>query len=179
MIEKNPEGKYPIIGENSYIHTSAVIIGNVTIGNNVFIAPNVVIRADEPGSFIKILDNSNIQDGVIIHSLEHQGVIIGRNCSIAHGAIIHGPANINDNSFIGFSSLIFKSNIGRNVAILHKVLIENVNIPDNKLVESGNIIKNSEELKKCRDITSDIVTFMKNVREVNLWLNKNYLKMKN
>ena len=107
-IRPNPQGDYPKIDKTAYIDPSAVIIGKVTIGRNVFVAPGAVIRADEPESFIRIGDNCNIQDRVVAHALANTSVIIGRNTSLSHGCIVHGPCVIGKGCFIGFGSVILK-----------------------------------------------------------------------
>jgi len=109
----SPEGDNPVIGKSSYVDRTAVIIGKVFIGENVFVGPGAVVRADEPGSSITIKDNSNVQDNTVIHSFEKSHVIIDEKVSIAHGAIIHGPAKIGNslkcfiskskNSYVGTS----------------------------------------------------------------------------
>ena len=49
MMSWNPNGDYPKVDTTSYIHPTAVVIGKVRIGKNVFVGPGAVIRADEPG----------------------------------------------------------------------------------------------------------------------------------
>ena len=71
MLNWNSSGDYPQIDKDTYVHSTAVIIGKVSIGKNVFIGPGAVIRADEKGSSIIIKDNCNVQDRVIIHGLEN------------------------------------------------------------------------------------------------------------
>jgi len=100
----------------------ATVIGDVTIGENVNIAPGATIRADE-GMPILIDNESNVQDGVIIHSLKGQGVMIGERVSLGHGAIIHGPATVGDGAFIGFGSVIYGCNIGSDCVILHNAVV--------------------------------------------------------
>lgn len=104
MIRKNPDGKFPSINKTAYIDSTAVIIGDVKIGKNVFVGPGAVIRADEPNSSITVKDNCNIQDRVIIHALENSSVSIDKSTSLAHGCIIHGPCKIGKNCFIGSGS---------------------------------------------------------------------------
>lgn len=101
MIRCNPEGFYPKIHTSAYIDATAIVIGNVRIGKNVFVAPGAVIRADEPESFISVGDNCNVQDRVIIHALGNGSVIIGENTSLAHGCIVHGPCRIEKDCFKG------------------------------------------------------------------------------
>ena len=101
MIRKNPSGDLPKIAESAYVDRTAIICGKVVIGENVFVGPYAVIRADEIDSEggmlpITIGANSNIQDGVVIHSKSGAAVTIGENTSIAHRSIVHGPCRIGD-----------------------------------------------------------------------------------
>ena len=73
MIRKNPSGHLPQIHQSAYIDQTAIICGKVIIHANVFVGPYAVIRADETDENgdmepIVIGANSNIQDGVVIHS---------------------------------------------------------------------------------------------------------------
>lgn len=73
MIRKNPNGDLPVIHESAYVDQTAIICGKVIVHENVFIGPYAVIRADEvneKGEMEPIIigANSNIQDGVVIHS---------------------------------------------------------------------------------------------------------------
>src|SRR5208283_159482 len=75
MIEKNVPTDFstrisePIIGFSTYVHPLAAVIGNVTLGKNIMVAPTASVRGDE-GQPIYVGDDSNIQDGVVIHALE-------------------------------------------------------------------------------------------------------------
>lgn len=140
MIRRNPKGEYPKIDKTAYIDPTAMIIGKVSIGKNVFVAPGAIIRADEPGSSVSIGDNSNIQDRVIIHALENSSVIIGKNTSLSHGCIVHGPCKIGKNCFVGFGSVVSRVLIKDNVFIKSLAVIEGVKILAKKLITSGAII---------------------------------------
>lgn len=67
----NPKGQFPKISSKAWIFDTVMIIGNVTIEENVFVGPNAVIRADEPGSSIILQSNCNVQDNVVIHSFSN------------------------------------------------------------------------------------------------------------
>ena len=93
MIRKNPSGHLPLIAESAYVDKTAIICGKVIIEDNVFVGPYAVIRADEVDESgdmqpIVIGANSNIQDGVVIHSKSGAAVTIGEHSSIAHRSII-------------------------------------------------------------------------------------------
>ena len=79
--------------------------GDVRIGEEVYVAPCVSLRADEANPII-IGDECNIQDGVIFHGLMGSFIELGKKISIAHGAVIHGPMKIGDESFVGFNSVV-------------------------------------------------------------------------
>lgn len=161
----------PKIPSTSYVDPSAVIIGDVIIGEYVNIAPGAIIRADE-GMPIIIGDETNIQDGVIIHSLKGQGVTIGNRVSLAHGAIVHGPAVIGYGTFIGFGSIVFRSNIGSNCVILHNTVVTDSSIPDGKLIASFLLVQNNSGVESLPDATEDLLDFADHVVEANKELAK-------
>ncbi len=174
MIQRNPYGKYPEIDATAYIHPTAVLIGDIVIGRNVFVGPGAVIRADEQGSSVAIKDNCNIQDGVIIHALENTAVTVEANTSLAHGCIVHGPCRIGNNCFIGFGSVIFKAELGEGTAVKHLSVVEGVSIPPAKLVESMKLIKDESDIGGLKNAGDDIKIFTKRVVEVNTELSKKY-----
>ncbi|MEQ8961191.1 MAG: carbon dioxide-concentrating mechanism protein CcmM, partial [Coleofasciculus sp. C2-GNP5-27] len=123
----------PKIHESAYVHSFSNIIGDVIIAENVLISPGTSIRADEGGPFY-IAAGSNIQDGVVIHGLEDGRVMgddkkaysvwIGQNTSITHLCLIHGPAYIGDDCFIGFRSTVFNARIGHGCIIMMHALVQ-------------------------------------------------------
>ena len=75
MIEKNVKTDFsakvsePVIGSGTFVHPLAAVIGNVILGNNVMVAPTACVRGDE-GQPLHVGDDTNVQDGVVIHALE-------------------------------------------------------------------------------------------------------------
>ncbi len=163
----------PKVGNNSHISEWAVVMGNVTIGDNVFIAPNATIRCDEPGSEIIIGSDCNIQDNVVIHSLTKSKVLIGSGTSIGHGSIIHGPCEIGERCFVGFGSVVFKSILGDDAMIMHRVLVEDAVVPKRGLVRSGTTV-NGIEGHIFAEVCSEMKDFSERVRNVNMRLAKIY-----
>lgn len=153
-----------------YIHPTATIrnsqiVGNVIVEENVHIV-NAVIRADE-GTPFYIGVGSNIQDFAVLHGYATQknnnpleqnlvnidgkgyySIYIAENVSISHGALIHGPANIKENTFIGFKATIDAANIGSNVEIGAHSYIKNVNIPNNTAIAPNAVITKIEDIEK-------------------------------
>ncbi len=174
MIMENPEGEWLQIDSTSYINSSAVIIGKVKIGSNVYVGPGAVIRADERGSSVIINDNCNIQDRVVIHALENSSVLIEENTSLSHGCIIHGPCKIGSECFIGFGSVVFNAEIGEKTIVKHLCCIEGVTVSPEKVMESGNSINSQKEVTGLKFVDKKLRIFAGNVVKVNLDLVKRY-----
>lgn len=178
MIQWNPQGDYPEIDKTAYVDSSAVIIGKVTIGRNVFVAPGAVVRADEQESSIAIGDNCNIQDRVIIHALGNSSVLIEDNTSLSHGCIVHGPCRIGKQCFVGFGSVIFKAKLNDGVFVKFMAVVSGVDIPSGRMVPDGAVIDTSEKVESLASISEDLREFSQNVLEANLELVRGY-RLKN
>ncbi|MEL6223029.1 MAG: ribulose bisphosphate carboxylase small subunit [Cyanobacteria bacterium J06627_8] len=173
----------PKIHETSYVHSFSNIIGDVEVGPNVLIAPGTSIRADEGGPFY-IGESSNLQDGVVIHGLEEGRVIgenqkqysvwIGQNTSITHMALVHGPAYIGNNCFIGFRSTVFNARIGDGCIVMMHALIQDVEIPPNRYVPSGAVITTQQQADRLPSASATDVEFAGHVVNVNNALRSGY-----
>ena len=97
------EGFRPVIHETAFIHPMATVVGNVTIGRDVYIAPGAVIRGD--WGEIVIEDGCNVQENCTIHVPQQVTVYLRESAHIGHGAIIHG-ATIGRNVLIGMNAVI-------------------------------------------------------------------------
>lgn len=177
MLLKNPDGGVPRISRTAYVSESAVIIGNVEIKEGVYIAPNTTIRADEPGSAIIIESGCNVQDNVVIHALGDSTVIAGKNTSLAHGCIIHGPCDLGDNCFIGFGSIIFNCTLGNGCVILHRTLVKDVRVSTFRLIEDGVIVNKQNIADSLGEVSNDIADFVRRVVMTNHLLAKSYSKI--
>ncbi|MBQ4499274.1 MAG: gamma carbonic anhydrase family protein [Alistipes sp.] len=107
-LVRKVRGHDPEIGENTFLAENATIIGDVKIGENCSIWYNAVLRGDV--NSIRIGNNTNIQDGAVIHTLydgskNPSQTHIGNYVSVGHNAIIHG-AIIEDDCLIGMGSTI-------------------------------------------------------------------------
>ena len=100
---KEYKGIEPKIDETAFIAESADIVGQVTIEKNANIWYGTVLRADD--NYITVGENTNIQDGSIVHISEKFPTIIGKNVTVGHKSIIHG-CEIGDNTLIGMGSIV-------------------------------------------------------------------------
>ncbi|WP_353892621.1 gamma carbonic anhydrase family protein [Proteinivorax hydrogeniformans] len=105
----------PKIHPNTYIHPSAIIIGNVEIEEGVNIWPNVVIRADM--NKVTIGKNTNIQDGSVLHVDYDTPLIIGEGVTVGHNAVLHG-AIIEEFSLIGMGSTVLDKSVIKSYSIV-------------------------------------------------------------
>ncbi|WP_036482722.1 ribulose bisphosphate carboxylase small subunit [Myxosarcina sp. GI1] len=166
----------PKVDRSAYVHSFSRLIGDVRVGANVFIAPGSSIRADEGTPFF-IGESTNIQDGVVIHGLEKgrvegddgndYSVWIGRDTCITHMALIHGPAYVGDECFIGFRSTVFNAKIGAGCIVMMHALIQDVEIPPGKYVPSGAIIVNQQQADRLPDVIKSDRDFASHVVEIN------------
>src|SRR5690606_14192443 len=97
-------GKKPEFGENCFLAETAVIIGDVEMGNDCSIWYNAVLRGDV--NFIKLGNKVNIQDNAMVHcTYQKFPTTIGNNVSVGHNAIVHG-CTIHDNVLIGMGAIV-------------------------------------------------------------------------
>ncbi len=166
----------PKIHASAYVHAFSNIIGDVRIDANVTIAPGISIRADEGNPFA-IGANTSIQDGTVIHGLEQGRVLgddnqpysvwIGTNTSIAHMSLIHGPAYVGNDCFIGFRSTIFNARVGDGCIVMMHALIQDVEIPPGKYVPSGAIVTNQQQADRLSDVLPDDLKFAAQIVSMN------------
>lgn len=173
----------PAIAASAYVHPQCSLIGDVRLGENVIVAPNTSIRADEGAPFY-IGANTNIQDGVVIHGLEQGRVFgddqqaysvwIGEGTCITHMALIHGPAYVGNECFIGFRSTVFNAHIGHGCIVMMHALIQDVEIPAGKYVPSGAVITTQQAAERLPDANDGDRAFSHHVVEINQALRAGY-----
>lgn len=173
----------PQIHSSAYIAPDINVIGDVRIGPNVMVAPGTSIRAEQGAPFA-IGASTNIQDGVVIHGLEQgrvrgddgkeYSVWIGGSTSITHMALIHGPAYVGDNCFIGFRSTVFNARVNQGCIVMMHALIQDVEIPPGKFVPSGAIITTQQQADRLPDVQTTDIEFASHVVGINQSLRSGY-----
>lgn len=133
-----------------YIAENATVIGSVVLEANASIWFNVVLRADN--DVITIGENSNIQDGSVLHTDVGMPLTVGRNVTVGHKVMLHG-CTIGDGSLIGINAVILNgAKIGRCCVIGANALIpEGKEIPDFSVVmgSPGKVVKEVSEAQKA------------------------------
>jgi carbonic anhydrase/acetyltransferase-like protein (isoleucine patch superfamily) len=144
------KGISPKIGKNCFIAENATIVGEVELGDNCSVWFNTVVRGDV--HYIRIGNNVNLQDGVIIHcTYQKFPVNIGNNVSIAHGAIIHG-CTIHDSVLVGMGAIVMDGAIVES----NSVIAAGAVVSQGMVVESGSVYA-GVPAKKIKDIDEELL----------------------
>lgn len=127
------DGITPVVSPESFVHPTAVIIGDVVIGKRVYIGPNASLRGDCGRLIIK--DGANVQDNCVMHGFPQFDTIIEEDGHIGHGAILHG-CHIKRNALVGMNSVIMDGAVvGENSIVGACAFIKaDAQFPDNSLI---------------------------------------------
>ncbi|MGK7397725.1 MAG: gamma carbonic anhydrase family protein [Candidatus Cyclobacteriaceae bacterium M3_2C_046] len=113
---KSVRGIHPKFGDNCFLADNATVVGEVIMGDNCSVWFNAVVRGDVHS--ITIGNNTNIQDGAVIHcTYQKAKTVIGNNVSIAHNAIVHG-CTVEDNVLIGMGAIVMDDAIVKSGSII-------------------------------------------------------------
>jgi carbonic anhydrase/acetyltransferase-like protein (isoleucine patch superfamily) len=138
-----------------YVDPTAIIIGEVQLADGVSIWPYAVLRGDEER--IQVGEGTNVQDHVTLHVGPCAPTIIGRNCTIGHGAVING-AIIGDHCIIGMnSSILDGAKIGEECIIGANAVITNkMDIPPRSVEVGvpGKIVRSDDKSILARAVES-------------------------
>lgn len=166
-------GKTPEVSESVYLHQSAQVIGDVSIGPDSSLWPNVVVRGDVNNIYIG--QKSNIQDNTVVH-VTHKGpynpegfaTTIGDEVTVGHGVTLHG-CKIEDRVLIGIGCIIMDG------AHIHSNTILGAGslVPPGKVLEPGYLWVGSPA-KRIRPLTESEVRFLPYSAEQYVSLAKKY-----
>ena len=160
----------PKLAERVYVHASASVIGEVSLGADSSVWPGTVIRGDV--NFIRIGKGTNIQDLSVLHvnhksATEPEGapLIIGDFVTIGHTVILHG-CTIEDECLIGMGSIV----MDKVVIQKHVLLAAGSLVPEGKVLESGYLYM-GRPAKKIRPLTPKEITEL-------MYSAQNYIQLK-
>lgn len=164
----NFKGKSPKISETAFIADSADVIGDIEIWDFSSVWFNAVLRGDR--NKIKIGSRTSIQDNVVIHADPENGVQIGNDVTVGHGAVLHG-CRIENNVLIGMNSTVLNgAEIGKNSIVGANALIsEGKKFPENSLIigVQGKVKREIKkfEIEAIAENAAEYVEFVKEYRE--------------
>ena len=140
LDERKPQFK-----GDCWVADNAIVIGSVVLEHQASVWWNCVLRGDT--DTLHVGENSNIQDGSVLHTDEGIQLRVGRNCTVGHMVMLHG-CEIGDNSLIGIKSVILnRARIGQNCIVgANSLVTEGKIFPDHTLI-MGSPAKVVRELK--------------------------------
>lgn len=160
---------------SAFVHPGATVIGRVVLGEDVHIAADTSVRADEGSPFF-IGPGSNVQDGVVMHALkdkyvtvggERWAIYVGRGVSMAHQALVHGPCYVGDHTFIGFKAVVHDAVVGEGCFIGIGATVVGVEIPPRRYVPHGTVVSTEEQANALPPASAAHAHFNEDVVDVN------------
>lgn len=128
------DGKHVnLVGGGHFIAPNAAVIGNVTLHENSSVWFSCVLRGD--AERIEVGAGSNIQDGTVLHADPGFPMVVGKNVTVGHNAMLHG-CTIGDGSLVGINAVVLNgAKVGKGCLIGANALVtEGMEIPDGSLV---------------------------------------------
>ncbi|WP_158289551.1 hypothetical protein [Paenibacillus flagellatus] len=174
-VREAPLPVEPTVSLNAVVAANSIVIGDVTVEDDVFIGFHTVIRADASPPYY-IGPRTNIQDFAMIHAHPGEfvewegrryGVYIESDVSILHHGSLHGPLFVGRGTFVGLRVSISAATIGRHCVVMHgAVVADGVRIADNRFVEPGRTVWTQEQAdalpevpERYKTLNADIVDY--------------------
>lgn len=168
---RNYNGIYPTLGHSNYIDPSSVLVGDITLGDDVSIWPLVAARGDV--NTISIGARTNVQDGTVLHvtrkseqNLTGNPLIIGEDVTIGHKCMLHG-CTLGDRILVGMGAIIMDGAIVEDDVFIGAGSL----VPPNKTLLSGYLYVGNP-VKQARKLKESEADFLKQSA-------KNYIHLKN
>lgn len=143
------DGLIPVVDPSSFVHPTAVLIGDVIIGKRVYIGPNASLRGD----FGRILigDGANVQDNCVMHGFPQQDTVVEQDGHIGHSAILHG-CRVRRNAMIGMNA----------------VIMDSADIGENSIVGAGSFVKTNAQIDANKLVIGSPARILRDVTEQEL-----------
>ena len=141
------QGFTPQLGTGTWVDETAVLIGRVVLGDRSSVWPQAVLRGDT--DLISVGDESNVQDGAVLHADEGVPCTVGERVTIGHRAIVHG-CRVDDESLIGMGAIVMNhAHIGAGCLVAAGAVV-----PEGMQVPAGHLVRGIPA-KPVRVLTDD------------------------
>ncbi|GAA2820779.1 phenylacetic acid degradation protein [Aminobacter aminovorans] len=141
------EGIVPVVDPTAYLHPTAVLIGDVTIGPRCYIGPGASLRGDF--GRITVVGDASVQDNCTLHTGSGSDCIVGRGATVGHGAILHG-CTVGENALIGMNAVVLDGAvIGDDSLVAALSLVKNEVVTPRRSLIAGNPAKVIKEMPEA------------------------------
>ncbi|TLX46062.1 gamma carbonic anhydrase family protein [Pseudoalteromonas phenolica] len=154
------KGIYPKLEKSVYVDESAVLVGDITLGEDSSVWPLVAARGDV--NYIQIGERTNIQDGSVLHLTRKSAnnpdgypLIIGDDVTVGHKVMLHG-CKLGNRILVGMGAIVMDNAIVEDDVIIGGGAL----VPPNKKLESGYLYVGSP-VKQARPLTDSELAFLK------------------
>ena len=126
-------GQQPVLGQGVYIARTAVVLGDVTLGDHASVWYNAVVRGDI--NRIVIGDRTNIQDNAVLHLADEFPCLLGRLVTVGHSAIVHA-CTVQDEVLIGMGATLLDGAVigAQSIIGANALVTQGTHIPEGSLV---------------------------------------------
>jgi carbonic anhydrase/acetyltransferase-like protein (isoleucine patch superfamily) len=163
------DGRRPAIGAGTYVSETALVIGDVKIGERCYVGHGAILRGDY--GTIEIGSETAVEEGVIIHAPPGERCSIGSGVVIGHGAIVHAGL-IADSAGIGMGAVLsIRSEIGRSSVVAEGAVVAQGRSVPEFVVVAGN------PARKIRDMSQKDIDFWKRSRRIYVDLAAKYCSL--
>lgn len=153
------EGIVPVVDPTTYLHPTAVLIGDVTVGPRCYIGPHASLRGDF--GRITVEGNTSIQDSCTLHTGAGSDCIVERYATVGHGSILHG-CTVRKYALIG----------------MHSVVLDGAEIGEESLVAALSLVKNDAVMPARHLIAGNPARAVKEFApEAIVWKNDAYQRL--
>lgn len=123
----------PALHEEAWLAPGATLVGDVRLSARASVWYGCVLRAD--GSAIEVGEDSNLQDGCVVHADDRGPVVVGRGVSVGHRAVLHG-CTVEDGSLVGMGAVVLTgARIGKESLVAAGAVVrEGMEVPEYSLV---------------------------------------------
>jgi carbonic anhydrase/acetyltransferase-like protein (isoleucine patch superfamily) len=140
------DGRQPVVGRDSYVSPTSLIIGDAVIGDRCYIGHGAILRADY--GRIEIGSETAVEEGVIIHVAPGETCALGERVTVGHGAIIHSRL-IGDNVVVGMGAIVsIRAEVGG-----WTILAEGAVVKQNQILPA-NVVAAGNPAAVVRDVTA-------------------------
>jgi carbon dioxide concentrating mechanism protein CcmM len=168
---------HPSVHPSADVHEFSLLEGDVTIGANAVIAPGTAVTAEPGAAAVAIGAQCVLLPGVIVEGIAGAQIVeggksgqgrrysvwVGDRTIIAHKSILHSPAFIDQDCFIGFRSTIFNARLGKGCVVMMHALVQDVEIPPGKCVPSGSIITSQHQADQLPQVRPEDLEFAREI----------------